>query len=227
MGNPEGHVAAHYRTPTLENSSVALPNLVLSRYRKLTAPPTDGGNFLWTLPIHIHSIAPSQQRPPPLVTPSVTWDDCTRYSFHEQTAPLTGVTGKHHLRSLVKLCRSTSPLIYMGHYLVCVCVCGGGGGRGGGGLDMGFPIACSWGWKSAKGKRYWGTLQCVSCETTIVDRIVGTIGPSPSLLPPNSMLRYRAIGPVRQPNFGGAGEGAASYRRPTCLVVSENDRLNL
>ena len=35
----------------------------------------------------------------------------------------------------------------------------------------------------------------VLCVTTIVAKIVGTIGPSP--LPPSSMLRYRLIGPVR------------------------------
>ena len=36
-------------------------------------------------------------------------------------------------------------------------------------------------------------------------KIVGTIDPSP--LPPSSMLRYRAIDPVRRPNFVREGEG--------------------
>ena len=60
--------------------------------------------------------------------------------------------------------------------------------------------------------------------TTIVAKNVGTIGPSPLL--PSSMLRYRAIGPVRRPNFV-RGEGAALYRPPIWIVVSENYRLNL
>ena len=62
----------------------------------------------------------------------------------------------------------------------------------------------------------------VLCVTTIVAKIVGTIGPSP--LPPSSMLRYRLIGPVRWHNFV---RGEALYLPPIWLVVSENDRLNL
>ena len=44
--------------------------------------------------------------------------------------------------------------------------------------------------------------------------------------PPSSMLRYRAFCPVRRPNIV-RGEGAALYRLPIWIVVSENDRLNL